>query len=78
MECEGHMRAAKLGPVISLPYRQADAPPTLNTLVQQSDKNRHENSLKQSLSSALPCFERAGDLWQNADLYHPVKIKVLQ
>jgi len=78
MECEGHTRATKLGLVISLPYRQADAPPTLKTLVQQSDKNRHENSLKQSLSSALPCCERAGDLWQNADLYPPVQIEGLQ
>lgn len=78
MECEGHMRATKLGLVISLLFRQADAPPTLKTLVQQSDKNRHENSLKQSLSSALPCFERAGALWQNADLYPAVQIKVLQ
>jgi len=72
------MRATKLGRIISFPYRQADAPPTLKTHVQQSDKNRHENSLKQSLSSALPFSERAGVLWQNADLYPPVQIKVLQ
>lgn len=77
MECEGHMRATKLGPVISLLCRQADAPPTLKTLVQQSDQNRHENSLKQILSPALPCSEQAGILWQNADLYPPVQIKVL-
>ena len=72
------MRATKPGLVISLPYRQADAPPTLKTLVQQSDKSRHENSLKQSLSSALPCSERAAALWQSADLYPPVQIKVLR